>query len=628
MARENWGSRIGLVLAMAGNAVGLGNFLRFPVQAVQNGGGAFMIPYLVCFVLLGVPMLWLEWATGRFAGARGNHSTPFILQSLDEKRAIWKYVGVLGLFINLAVAAYYIYVESWTLSYAFSSLFGTFHGLQPDKISAFFDNYTGHLISFMGIPVSVWMWLICLLLNLWILNKGLKNGIETVAKIAMPLLILFGVLLAIKGVSLRAGGESGAVYNGVYGLNFLWTPNFSSIWSPKVWLAAAGQIFFTLSVGMGAIQCYASYIRENEDIALNAMAAGWLNEFVEVVIGGAIIIPISIGYLGIDGVKSVILNSGGMGLGFRTLPALFTNWGAILGSLAGLMWFSLLFFAGITSSLAMGMPVLSFFEDEFEFSRKKATALFGGIVFLMGLPCVALFKYGVFDEFDFWAGTVALVVFAIAETILFGWFFGINKGWEEVNRAGDITAPIIFKFITQFITPTLLIFVLIASLIQPENQEGKIISHTSIQRKDTLFWKDTIKGKVVIKSRAFKNDTLIQRDTLHNINDWAAAFDSIRQGKLWALDRNSMLATIYHQGIRKDIAQMEDSLTGYYKKRNLPEVHQKIEAAHKKIQFLRSKRRYMNASRMLLITLLAAIALMVHQASKRRKQKKTLAQNE
>jgi NSS family neurotransmitter:Na+ symporter len=118
---ESWGSRIGLILAMAGNAVGLGNFLRFPVQAVQNGGGAFIIPYLICFLLLGIPQLFTEWSIGRYGGKMGNHSTPYILDSMSKK-AIWKYVGIFGIFTNLAVVTYYTYIESWTLMIFYSSL--------------------------------------------------------------------------------------------------------------------------------------------------------------------------------------------------------------------------------------------------------------------------------------------------------------------------------------------------------------------------------------------------------------------------------------------------------------------------------------------------------------------------
>jgi NSS family neurotransmitter:Na+ symporter len=125
---QSWGSRVGLILAMAGNAVGLGNFLRFPVQAVQNGGGAFMIPYLVSFLVLGIPLLWIEWASGRFGGTKGDHSAPFIMNSMG-KRSYWKYLGVFGIFTNIAVAAYYTYIESWTFSYVFHSVAQTFTGM-------------------------------------------------------------------------------------------------------------------------------------------------------------------------------------------------------------------------------------------------------------------------------------------------------------------------------------------------------------------------------------------------------------------------------------------------------------------------------------------------------------------
>ena len=124
--KESWGTRVGLILAMAGNAVGLGNFLRFPVQAVQNGGGAFIIPYLVCFLIMGIPLLWIEWSMGRYGGRWQNHSTPFILDNMTKRR-FWKYFGVFGIFTNIAVAAYYCYIESWTLAYVFHSLGQTSH---------------------------------------------------------------------------------------------------------------------------------------------------------------------------------------------------------------------------------------------------------------------------------------------------------------------------------------------------------------------------------------------------------------------------------------------------------------------------------------------------------------------
>jgi len=457
-SQESWGSRLGLILAMAGNAVGLGNFLRFPVQAIQHGGGAFIIPYLVCFLLMGIPLLWVEWATGRFGGKKGNHSTPFILHELDPKRALWKYVGVFGIFTNIAVAAYYCYLESWTLNYIWIFIQGGFNEIGQDGVANYFASYTTMDQNYS----AIFFWLICLFLNTYILSKGLSGGVEKAAKVGMPLLLLFGLFLAYKGITLKAG-EFGALLDGTVGLNFLWTPNFDSIWNTEVWLAAAGQIFFTLSVGMGSIQCYAAYVRSKQDIALNAMSAGWMNEFVEVVLGSSILIPIAIGYLGVDQVVE-LTKSGGLGLGFKTLPYLFTQWGSLLGAVAGICWFGLLFFAGITSSLAMGTPVMAFLRDEFGWGRRSSAWTFGLIVLLLGAPTVFFFNEGVFDEYDYWAGTVSLVLFALLEVILFAWIFGMDQGWKEINEGADMKIPSIYRFIIKYVTPFILLAVFLGSL--------------------------------------------------------------------------------------------------------------------------------------------------------------------
>lgn len=452
-----WGSRVGLILAMAGNAVGLGNFLRFPVQAVENGGGAFIIPYLVCFLLMGIPLLFVEWSVGRFGGRSGHHSTPFIMDAMD-RRKLWKYIGVFGIFTNIAVAAYYCYLESWTLSYVYHTVVDTFSGQTQGQVAGHFNSYVS-----LSSAEPIIFWVICLLLNTWILSRGLSGGVEKVAKIGMPLLIIFGAFLAYKAITIQ-GGQQGALFDGVKGLDFLWTPKFDTIWEPKVWLAAAGQIFFTLSIGMGSIQCYASYVRSKDDVALNAMSAGWMNGFVEVVLGSSIIIPIAVGYFGIDGMKELLSEGGGLGLGFKTLPYLFEQWGGVLGVVAGVAWFGLLFFAGITSSLAMGTPVMGFLKDEFGWKEKNSAWMFGGIVFLLGLPTVLFFNNGVFDEYDYWAGTVSLVIFAFIEIILFAWIFGMDRGWKEITMGADIKVPIIFKYIIKYVTPLLLGWVLYNSL--------------------------------------------------------------------------------------------------------------------------------------------------------------------
>jgi len=464
---QSWGTRVGLILAMAGNAVGLGNFLRFPVQAVQNGGGTFIIPYLVCFFLMGIPLLWIEWSTGRYGGKNGNHCTPFILNDMGKKR-LWKYIGVFGIFTNIAVAAYYTFIESWTLGYVIHSVKQTFTGMDQYQVSSYFGNFVDLNTSTLGIPLEpVILYLICLVINIYILSKGLEGGVEKVAKIGMPLLIAFGAFLAIRGLTLGDSGSPAdcADCDAFLGLDFLWKPDFSNLWDAKVWLAAAGQIFFTLSVGMGTIHCYAAYVKPKDDVALNAMAAGWMNGFVEIVLGASIVIPIAVGYLGLDWLKE----NASFSMAFQTMPYLFGKWGTVLATVAGFMWFGLLFFAGITSSLAMGTPWMGFMQDEFGYSLKKAAWSFGLITLIMGLPTVIFFNQGVFDQYDYWAGTVVLVVFALAESILFGWVFGITKGWNEINDGSDIKLPKIYKPILKYITPTMLIIIFMGSLILPQD---------------------------------------------------------------------------------------------------------------------------------------------------------------
>jgi NSS family neurotransmitter:Na+ symporter len=458
---ESWGSRVGLILAMAGNAVGLGNFLRFPVQAVQNGGGTFIIPYLVCFVLMGIPLLFIEWSSGRYGGRFGNHSTPYILDSMVKGRVL-KYIGVFGIFTNIAVVSYYAFIESWTMSYVYHSVIGTFEGLSQAEVAQFFSSYTDVTQSTTGIPYeAIVFYVICLIINTYILSKGL-GGVEKAAKIGMPLLILFGAVLAVRGLTLGTSGASEAfpLANALDGINFLWTPQYDSLLSPKVWLAAAGQMFFTLSVGMGTIHCYAAYVKSRDDIALNSVSAGFMNEFVEVVLGSAVVVPIAAGYLGLDWV----INNAGFGMAFQTMPYLFQQWGPALAMGAGVMWFGLLFFAGITSSLAMGTPWMGFMRDEFGWGRNKGAWSFGLLALILGLPTVFFFKQGVFDDYDYWAGTVSLVAFAFFEVILFSWIFGINKGWDELNRGSDIKIPLFFKFVMKYVTPVLLGFVFFSSL--------------------------------------------------------------------------------------------------------------------------------------------------------------------
>ncbi|MDX5426736.1 MAG: sodium-dependent transporter [Bacteroidota bacterium] len=617
---DSWGSRVGLILAMAGNAVGLGNFLRFPVQAVQNGGGAFIIPYLVCFLLMGIPLLWMEWGMGRFGGAKGHHSTPFILDTMNKRR-IWKYIGVFGIFTNIAVASYYCYIESWTMSYVYHSIIGTFRGMDQAQVADFFVTYTTIGKSTTGIPYeAVVFYILCLLLNTWILSKGL-GGVEKVAKIGVPMLLIFGAFLAIRGLTL---GESGASAehpdaNAWDGFNFLWTPQFDSLSNPKVWLAAAGQIFFTLSVGMGTVHCYASYLKMKDDVALNAVTSGFTNEFVEVVLGSMIVIPIAAGYLGMDWVRE----NAGFGMAFQTMPFLFEKWGVILATFAGVFWFGLLFFAGITSSLAMGTPWVGFLQDEFDWKQRSAAWSFGLIILIFGLPTVLFFNYGVFDEYDYWGGTVSLVIFALIEAILFSWIFGIKRGWETVTAGADLKIPIFFKFVMKYITPALLLFVFVGSLITPRiikvvdiRTNGENHSEVIEFLESSGFEKKRETGNEIRFSLsanqfsqnfasvvAFENqlgsefgmdDKTLQ---ISDYQNWSGEFNSLISGNGWQMDNSAILAQLMNSGINAKIKAATD-----------PD----------EIKQLKLTRNYSNLARGLLSTLFLGIAVLVYIAYRRR----------
>lgn len=624
--KESWGTRVGLILAMAGNAVGLGNFLRFPVQAVQNGGGAFIIPYIICFLLMGIPLLWIEWTMGRYGGRFGNHSTPFILDNMTRLR-FWKYFGVFGIFTNIAVAAYYCYIESWTLSYVYHSLIQTFEGMSQSQVAQFFGDYVNIGLSTTGIPYeAVVFYILCLLLNTWILSRGLKGGVELVAKFGVPMLLIFGAFLAFRGITLGSSGAPAGCEDcdSSLGLNFLWEPQFTSLTDPKVWLAAAGQIFFTLSVGMGTIHCYASYVRPKDDIALNAMSAGWMNGFVEVVLGASIVIPIAVGYLGLDWVKE----NAGFAMAFQTMPYLFDQWGPMLSTLAGLFWFGLLFFAGITSSLAMGTPWMGFMEDEFNWGRNKAAWSFGGLVLLMGLPTVFFFNQGVFDEYDYWAGTVSLVIFALAESIIFSWRFGIDKAWAELNSGSDITIPNFFKPIIKYVTPLIILVVFLGALITPkDNNWSAALSGEWELDASSIIGKIQNKGIEVNRSwfsDRYESDVAGEVANIHTDNRNKQVLDVVKREKFYRDQAGQVLPLSVTESRLGDLTTFDSlmvvkSFRFSQDKQLLVTEGAQIEkgAALAKGDFINNIF-YIDMSRILLILLFVFISMLVHKATNQR----------
>ncbi len=457
--RERWATRIGLVLAMAGNAIGLGNFLRFPVKAAQNGGGAFLIPYFCALIFMGVPLMWVEWAIGRHGGAHGHGSTPGMFHVMWKHPAA-KYIGSFGIFIPFAIAIYYLFIMSWTLGYAFFSATSKYFGITSSaSMSSFLKGFQGvesnQYFSNL-LPVLIFL-AICLALNYMFLSRGIAKGIEVLAKYGMPLLFLFGIALVIRVLTLGTPDPSHPDWNVANGMGFIWNPDLSQLTRANVWLVAAGQIFFTLSLGQGMIHTYASYVREHDDIALNGLATSSVNEFAEVILGGTIAIPVAVAFFGLAETQ-VIAQGGAFNLGFQALPVIFQK--IPFGQIFGGMWFFLLFIAGITSSVAMTQPAIAFLEDEFKWKREKAVIVVFSVLITLTAFVIAFFKFGFLDELDFWAGTFGLVVFAAMEIILFSWVFKIKNGWAEMHKGADLKVPKVFKFIITYVTPIYLLIML------------------------------------------------------------------------------------------------------------------------------------------------------------------------
>jgi len=464
--RDSWTNRFGIIMAVAGSAIGLGNFLRFPAKAAANGGGAFMIPYLISFLLLGIPLMWIEWTLGRYGGGFGHGTAPGIFHSIWRKNRFIKYFGIIGIFGPLVILIYYTYIESWTLAYSFFALTKKLTGLTDTaSLRNFLSGFQGIEQNqfFDNLGTAYFFFLITFILNISVIYYGIRGGIERLCKIALPLLFFFGIILCIRVLSLGTPHPQHPDWNILNGLGFMWNPDFSALKSAKVWLEAAGQIFFTLSVGIGMILTYASYLSKGDDITLSGLTAASLNEMAEVIIGGSIIIPAAFMFFGPQDIHA-IATSGTFNLGFVTMPSILNQlpWSEFFGFL----WFALLFLAGVTSSVSLAQPAIAFMEDEFNLSRKKAVTIFGITTFILCQPAIFFLKNGVVDELDFWGGTFLIVLFATIETILFGWIFGIHKAWDEIHQGADLKIPKIYKFIIKYITPVFLLSILGMWLVQ------------------------------------------------------------------------------------------------------------------------------------------------------------------
>jgi NSS family neurotransmitter:Na+ symporter len=471
---EQWGTRIGVIMAVAGSAVGLGNFLRFPGQAAQNGGGAFMLPYFIALLVLGIPMCWAEWTMGRYGGNRGFHSAPGIFSVIWRDR-LAKYPGALALVIPLIIYMYYVLIEAWCLGYAFDYLVGNL----PLEPSATTQQYSAYFADFVGANANGFIYeggnnelvgilVFTFLLNFVLIYRGVNRGIEKFCNVAMPLMAICAICVLIRVLTLGTPDPTKPELNVWNGLGSMWNPNPEYLWKADTWLAAAGQIFFSISAGFGIIINYASYVRKSDDIALSSLTAGSVNEFFEVCLGGLITLPAAFIFLG-----ATAVTMGTFGLGFNALPHVFASMPG--GRFFGCVWFFMLFLAAITSSVSMLQPVIAFFEEGLGLKR-HASATFLGLIAALGTMFVLYFSEGLaaLDTLDFWVGTFLIYTLAMYQVILYGWVLGIEKGEEELHQGASLRVPRFVQFVLKYVSPTYLyvIFALFAWQSLPGRIKG------------------------------------------------------------------------------------------------------------------------------------------------------------
>ena len=469
--KEQWGSRLGVILAVSGSAVGLGNFLRFPGQAAANGGGAFLIPYFCALLLLGIPICWAAWAMGRYGGRKGFHSAPSILGVIG-KGAFWRYSGVIGILIPLAVSFYYTFIASWCLGYFYAYATGgmtidpsTAIATQAAASTSFYEGFTGFsenglFFGSLGIP-TIAFWAVAFGMNIFLIMRGISKGIEKFVSFAMPIMAVCALIVLIRVLTLGTPDPALPDQNVMGGLAYMWNPDYAALKNPQTWLAAAGQIFFSISVGFGIILNYASYVKQDDDVALSGLTAAATNEVFEVGFGGLITLTASFVFLGLSGTIAAV-SAGTFGLGFQTLPVVFAQMG-VFGPVVGAVWFFMLFLAAVTSSISMYQPAVAFMQEALGVDRKRGT-WFVVAICMVGSFMVIYFTEGAvfWSTIDFWIGTFLILVLAMLEIIAFSWIFGIDRGWAEIHHGADIKIPTIFRFIMKWVAPAYLLIVLVA----------------------------------------------------------------------------------------------------------------------------------------------------------------------
>ena len=517
MKKETWNSQMGVILAVAGSAVGLGNFLKFPGQVAVYGGAAFMVAYVVSFFLLGLPIAFVEWTIGRNGGSAGYISPAGLMGYLwgNKKGA---YIGILGVVLTTTVYCYYIYIEAWCLGYAYNFISGDLDFKSVSEASAYFSSFIGAgsdgAALRWGMDGVVIFWAASFILNFYLIYRGVSKGIEAFCKYALPVLVLIGIVIVVRMLTLGYVSPEYPERSISQGMGFMWNPvkvaleektdsgewkevrrlvgdiaeadareeikkndelrksgeevpelriveisMFQRLCNPSLWIAAAGQVFFSLTVGFGAIMAYASHLKRRDDIVLSCTTSAFANEFCEVCLGGLITVPAAVAFFGVSGVVGAGLSL--FDLGFKVLPMFFAS--IPLGWFFGFLFFFLLFLAAVTSSLSMLQPGIAFIEEAVGRATRKLSVLVMGLItfFISGFVMYCSKDLKAMDTFDFWTGQVTVYIFAMFQTLIFSWKFGAERGVKLANMGSAMSLPKWYPFLIKYVTTSFLVTVFV-----------------------------------------------------------------------------------------------------------------------------------------------------------------------
>lgn len=445
--RVSFGSKLGAILAAAGSAVGLGNIWRFPYEAGNHGGAAFILIYLACVLLMGMPIMIAEFTVGRRAKASTGRAFAVLAPGTQ-----WKWIGFLGVLAGLLILGYYLVVAGWTLEYILQTVVnGTAQQQPEDFVNAF--------QSFSQDPFRPVLWLLVFLfLTHFIVVKGVKDGIEKSSKIFMPVLFVLIVVLAICSMSLPNAGR---------GLEFLLKPDFSKV-NADVFLGAMGQAFFSLSLGMGCLSTYASYFGSDTRLGKTALSVGVIDSMVAI-LAGLIIFPaaFSVG----------IQPDAGPSLVFITLPNVFHQaFGGvpILATVFSLMFYILLALAALTSTISLHEVVTAYLSERFDLKRSRAALFVTGFCVVTGIMSSLslgvwedkFFGLGFFDLLDFVTAKMMLPLNGLLVCLFVGWYLKKSLSRDELTNGGTLRAPYypLYMLLLRYVVPVAILLIMINEL--------------------------------------------------------------------------------------------------------------------------------------------------------------------